>query len=88
MTDPEEAGRAAAAVARNSGFALALEGVNPLRVGDEQLRERFAGRPVVRVEAAEPVYPEWHDPGSPWWGLPHIVLPAGVLSAVRTLRRR
>jgi deazaflavin-dependent oxidoreductase (nitroreductase family) len=79
VLDPVETERAALAVARNCGFALLFEGVNPLTATDERLRARLAGRPVVRVTASEPVRPGRHDPGSPWWVLPRA---AGLLAVV------
>ena len=63
MVDPAEAERAALAVARNCGFALVFEGLNPLTVTDDRLRAQLAGRPVVRVTAAEPVRPGPPRPG-------------------------
>lgn len=64
VRDPAEAERAAVAVARNSGLALVLEGVNPLTATDERLRRQLAGRPVVRVSAGQPITPGRLDPGS------------------------
>ena len=88
VLDPAEAERAALAVARNCGFALVFEGLNPLTVTDEQLRGQLAGRPVVRVSATEPVRPGRHDPGSASWLLPRALGVLALLGAVRVLRRR
>ncbi|WP_404388969.1 nitroreductase family deazaflavin-dependent oxidoreductase [Humibacillus xanthopallidus] len=88
VADPAEAERAMLAVVRNSGIALVFEGLNPLTATDEQLRTKFAGRPVVRVDTPEPVCPGLHDPGSPAWLLPHVVAPLALSVAVRALRRR
>ncbi len=88
VLDPAEAERAALAVARNCGFALVFEGLNPLTVTDDQLRGRLAGRPVVRVSAADPVRPGRHDPGSASWLLPRALGVLALLGAVRVLRRR
>ena len=87
VLDPAEAERAALAVARNCGFALLFEGVNPLTATDEQLRAQLAGRPVVRITAAEPVRPGRHDPGSPWWVVPRGLAVLAVVGAARSLRR-
>ena len=87
VLDPAEAERAALAVARNCGFALLFEGVNPLTATDEQLRAQLAGRPVVRITAAEPVRPGRHDPGSPWWVVPRVLGVLAVVGAARSLRR-
>lgn len=84
--DPAEAERAALAVARNCGFALVFEGVNPLTVTDEQLRTRLVGRPVVRVAAPEPVESGSHDPGSWTWLLPHVVAPLVLVGAARAVK--
>jgi deazaflavin-dependent oxidoreductase (nitroreductase family) len=84
VLDPAEAQRAALAVARNCGFALVFEGLNPLTTTDEQLSAQLAGRPVVRVTAGEPVRPGRHDPGSPWWVLPRVL---GVLALVGACRK-
>jgi deazaflavin-dependent oxidoreductase (nitroreductase family) len=73
VTDPAEADTAMLAVARNCGFALVFEGLDPLTVTDQRLREQLAGRPVVRLTADAPVVPGRHDPGSPWWVLPRAV---------------
>lgn len=73
VLDPVEAERAALAVARNSGFALVFEGMNPLTVSDEQLRKQLAGRPVVRISTSHPIYPGRHDPGSRSRGLTHVL---------------
>ncbi len=102
VDDPDEAGPSAVAVARNAGAALALEGVNPLRVDDDELRVRLADRPVIRVVAlshARPgaatknaagdlvVTPTGHDPGGWLWVLPHIVAPVLGYAAWRLSRR-
>ncbi len=101
VEDPEEAGPAAVAVARNAGAPLALEGVNPLRVGDDELRDLLADRPVVRVvalsrsgpaktsgaDADTVVTPTGHDPGGWLWVLPHIVAPALGYAGWRAVRR-
>jgi deazaflavin-dependent oxidoreductase (nitroreductase family) len=79
VTDPVEADAAMLAVARNCGFALLFEGLNPLTVTADELRRQLAGRPVVRLTAAAPVEPGRHDPGSPWWLLPRA---AGALALV------
>jgi deazaflavin-dependent oxidoreductase (nitroreductase family) len=73
MTDPVEADAAMLAVARNCGFALLFEGLNPLTVADADLRHQLTGRPVVRLTADAPVEPGRHDPGSAWWVLPRVV---------------
>lgn len=87
VTDSDEAARAAVAVARNSGFALVFEGLRPIGTTDEELRRQFAGRPVVRVDVAGgPVEPGRHDPGSPWWMLPHVVAPTAVAALAGPLR--
>lgn len=101
VTDPAEASRAALAVARNCGFALVFEGLNPLTVRDEALRTRLAGRPVVRVsvlpygadastgEAVDTVIaPTGHDPGGRLWLLPHVVLPVLSCAVLRSAARR
>lgn len=88
VVDPAEADRAALAVARNCGFALVFEGLNPLTTTDDRLRAQLAGRPVVRVTAAGPVRPGRHDPGSSWWLLPRAVGILALLGAVRAVRRR
>ncbi len=101
VTDRAEASRAALAVARNSGFALVFEGLNPLTVTDEVLRRRLAGRPVMRVsvlpygadgstgEAVDTVLaPTGHDPGGRLWLLPHVVLPALSYAVLRSVGRR
>lgn len=89
VQDPLEAERAALAVARNCGFALVFEGLNPLTVTDERLRAQLAGRPVVRISAGSPVRPGRHDPGSSTWVLPHVVVPVGLaLVAVAATRGR
>ena len=88
VEDPVEAERAAVAVARSSGFALVFEGMNPLTATDERLRRQLAGRPVVRITAAEPIRPGRHDPGSRSWVIPHVLVPLAVLGAARFLRRR
>ena len=88
VLDPAEAERAALAVARNCGFALVFEGLNPLTVSDDRLRAQLAGRPVVRVTAPEPVRPGRHDPGSPWWVLPRALGLVAVVGAARTLSGR
>ncbi len=88
VVDPAEAERAALAVARNCGFALVFEGLNPLTTTDDRLRAQLAGRPVVRVTAAEPVRPGRHDPGSSWWLLPRALGVVAVLGAARAVRRR
>lgn len=88
VLDPADAERAALAVVRNSGFALILEGVNPLTATDARLRALLAGRPVVRVTAPERVVPGRHDPGSPWWVLPRVVGLLGLAGAARALWRR
>jgi len=87
VLDPVEAERAALAVVRNCGFALVFEGINPLTVTDEQLREQLAGRPVVRISTADPIRPGRHDPGSRSWVLPHVVVPLALVGAARFLRR-
>lgn len=87
VLDPVEAERAALAVAHNCGFALVFEGMNPLTVTDEQLREQLAGRPVVRIDARAPVRPGRHDPGSRSWMLPHVVVPLALIAAARSLKR-
>ena len=81
VVDPAEAERAAVAVARNCGFALVFEGLNPLTASDDRLRVQLAGRPVVRVTAPEPVRPGRHDPGSRWWVLPRVLGLVAVLGA-------
>ena len=73
VTDPAEADAARLAVARNCGFALVFEGLNPLTVTDARLRDQLAGRPVVRLTADTPIEPGRHDPGSAWWVLPRVV---------------
>lgn len=88
VLDPTEAERAALAVARNCGFALVFEGLNPLTVSDDRLRAQLAGRPVVRVTAPEPVRPGRHDPGSPWWVVPRALGLVAVAGAARTLSGR
>ena len=88
VLDPVEAERAALAVARNCGFALVFEGLNPLTTTDDRLRAQLAGRPVVRVTAAEPVRPGRHDPGSSWWLLPRVLGVVAVLGAARAVCRR
>lgn len=88
LSDPQEAARAAVAVCRNSGFALAFAGLPPLVAGEAAIRRRMAGLPVVRVEAVEPVLPRRHDPGSPFFLLPHVVAPVAVGLAARALHRR
>jgi len=88
VTDPLEAERAGLAVARNCGFALVFEGLNPLSTTDDRLRAQLAGRPVVRVTTADPVRPGRHDPGSPWWVLPRALGLMAVVGAVRTLSAR
>lgn len=88
VDDPAEAERAALAVARNCGFALVFEGMNPWTATDEQLRAQLAGRPVVRVTASEPVVPGRHDPGSPWWLLPRVLGILAAAGAAGAVRRR
>lgn len=88
VLDPVEAERGAVAVARNCGFALLFEGVNPLTATDERLRAQLAGRPVVRVTAAEPIVPGRHDPGSSWWLLPRVLGVLAALGVVRALSGR
>lgn len=88
VLDPAEAERAALAVARNCGFALVFEGVNPLTATDEQLQAQLAGRPVVRVTATEPVVPGRHDPGSPTWLLPRVAGLLAVAGVARAFARR
>ena len=88
VVDPVEADRAALAVARNCGFALVFEGLNPLTTTDDRLRAQLAGRPVVRVTAADPVRPGPHDPGSAWWVLPRVLGVVALLGAARAVRRR
>ncbi len=98
VEDPEEASGAAVAVARSSGFALLFEGVNPLTVSDDELRDRLDGRPVVRVvalpttgdrgvDADTVVAPTGHDPGGHLWLLPHVLAPAGAYAGWRLARR-
>ena len=100
VTDGAEASRAALAVARNCGFALVFEGLNPVTVTDEALRARLAGRPVVRMsalpygadgstgEAVDTVLtPTGHDPGGRLWLLPHVVLPALLGAVLRSATR-
>ena len=87
VLDPVEAERAALAVVRNCGFALVFEGMNPLTATDEQLRERLAGRPVVRISTPEPIRPGRHDPGSRSWLLPHVLVPLALIGVARTLKR-
>lgn len=88
VADPAEAERAALAVARNCGFALVFEGLNPLTTTDDRLRAQLAGRPVVRVTAAAPVRPGRHDPGSWWWLLPRALGVVAMLGVARAIRRR
>ena len=88
VVDPAEAERAALAVARNCGFALVFEGLNPLTTTDDRLRAQLAGRPVVRVTAAAPVRPGRHDPGSWWWLLPRALGVVAMLGVARAIRRR
>jgi deazaflavin-dependent oxidoreductase (nitroreductase family) len=88
VTDPEEAARGALAVCRNSGFALAFLGLPPLVSSDRAIRRRVAGLPVVRVDAHAPVRPGRHDPGSAFFLLPHVVLPAALVLGARAVRAR
>lgn len=88
VDDPAEAARAALAVARNSGFALVFEGLNPLTTTDDRLGSALAGRPVVRISASEPIVPGRHDPGSATWLLPHVVAPLVAIGVLRSSRRR
>jgi deazaflavin-dependent oxidoreductase (nitroreductase family) len=88
VLDPLEAERAAMAVARNCGFALVFEGMNPLTASDDRLRAQLAGRPVVRVTAPEPVRPGPHDPGSPWWVVPRVLGLVAVAGTARALSGR
>jgi len=98
VDDPDEADRAAVAVARNAGFATVFEGVNPVTVSDDELRAHLAGRPVVRVVALPTtdrgggdvdtvVTPTGHDPGGHLWWLPHVVAPMVGYAAWRVARR-
>jgi deazaflavin-dependent oxidoreductase (nitroreductase family) len=87
VLDPLEAERAALAVARNCGFALILEGMNPLTTTDERLRKQLAGRPVVRITATDPIHPGRHDPGARSWVVPHVLVPLALVGAARFLRR-
>ncbi len=98
VEDEDEALRGAVAVARNAGFATLFEGVNPVRLSDERLREHLAGRPVVRIIALPTrrqdggdvdivVSPTGHDPGGGLWVLPHIVAPIAGYAAWRLVRR-
>ena len=88
VDDPFEAERAALAVARNCGFALVFEGLNPLTATDERLRRQLAGRPVVRVTAADPIRPGRHDPGSRSWVIPHVLVPLALVGVARFLKGR
>lgn len=97
VSEAQEAEDAALHVAANSGLVLVTEGMNPFAPDEHRLRALFAGLPVVRVDAQGPspgqtvrVEPEWHDPGSPWWVLAHVVVPSavGLGFAVGWLRRR
>lgn len=85
--DAAEAERAALCVARNCGFALVFEGVNPLAATDERLRAQFAGRPAVRITTDPPVRAGRHDPGSRTWLLPCVVAPVAAAATVVAARR-
>jgi deazaflavin-dependent oxidoreductase (nitroreductase family) len=98
VDDPDEAIRAAVAVAHNAGFATVFEGLNPVTASDDELSERLAGRPVVRIvalpttgrrgaEVDTVVTPGRHDPGGRLWLLPHLVAPLAAYTAWRVLRR-
>lgn len=95
VLDRTEAERATLAVARNCGFALVFEGMNPLTATDERLRAQLAGRPVVRITTPEPIRPGRHDPGSGSWVLPRVLgllvvigVARGVIGVARGLGRR
>jgi deazaflavin-dependent oxidoreductase (nitroreductase family) len=87
VLDPLEAERGALAVARNCGFALVFEGMNPLTATDEQLRKQLAGRPVVRISAPYPIRAGRHDPGSRSWVFAHVLVPLALIGAARGLKR-
>ena len=87
VTDPKEARRARVRVARNSGFALLFEGLNPLTVTDDQLLEGLGYVPVVRIQPCG-VGNGAFDPGGWGWVLPTLAQVVGVLWLIRLFTKR
>lgn len=87
LDDPDEAAEPAVALARAAGWALVLEGLNPVTISDTELRDRLQGCPVVRLRqvgdagASVPIAATQHDPGGKAWLLPHVVAPIALVAA-------
>lgn len=87
VDDPQEAGRLATAVARNSGVAIAFEDPRCLFMSDVDLASILEERPVVRIRPdGPPIVPGPYDPGGRGWLLTvggQVVALAGVWAFVR-----
>ena len=85
VTDVAEAQRAIVRVARNAGFALLFDGLNPLTASDQDILERHSWMPVVRIRPVG-LLGGPHDPDGYGWIGP--VVAGGAWVIARRLRRR
>jgi deazaflavin-dependent oxidoreductase (nitroreductase family) len=86
VTDPDEARQALVRVARNAGFALLFDGLNPLTATDEDILAKNEGLPIIRIRVSG-VAGGPHDPGGWGWVPPLLVRIAGVLWLVARRRK-
>jgi deazaflavin-dependent oxidoreductase (nitroreductase family) len=91
VADRWEARRMAVRVARNSGFALAIEHPGSLFMRDRILGRVLDGRPVVRLRPLDGrVVPGPYDPGGRGWILPMLAgisAEALLIALVARIRR-